>query len=75
MAKKTTIPHQTTDLRATLKDIIHQELTTLPDTLATLEPLQRLNIVCKLMGYVLPKVEAVDYRQGEPLTVNFSTFD
>lgn len=70
MAKKQETPEQplTTDLRAMLKTIVHKELATLPDTLASLDPVQRLNFVCKLMGYVLPKVEAVSHKQGEPLT-------
>jgi hypothetical protein len=73
MAKQTNTPAPplTTDLRAMLKRIVHQELAALPDTLATLDPVQRLNIVCKLMGYVLPKVEAVTHNQGEPLVWKF----
>lgn len=57
----------TTDLRAMLKKIVHRELAALPDTLEQLDPAQRLNVVCKLMGYVLPKVEAVNASHGEPL--------
>lgn len=56
----------TTDLRAMLKKIVHQELAALPDTLEQLDPVQRLNVVCKLMGYVMPKVEAVSASHGEP---------
>jgi len=36
------------------------------DTLKELEPVQRLNILCKLIPYVLPKVESVTHTQGEP---------
>lgn len=61
-------PPLTTNLRAMLKEIIRKELEALPVTLATLDPVQRLNIVCKLISYVLPKVEAVHHKQGEPLT-------
>ncbi|MBP6810857.1 MAG: hypothetical protein KA138_05030 [Saprospiraceae bacterium] len=70
MAKKTEPPDKplTTDLRAMLKEIVHKELAALPETLATLDPVQRLNIICKLVGYVLPKVEAVNHKQGEPRT-------
>jgi len=77
MAKQTQTPALplTTDLRAMLKRIVHQELATLPDTLAGLDPVQRLNIVCKLMGYVLPKIEAVTHKQGEPFSIDFSTHD
>jgi len=53
------------DLRAILKEIVHKELEALPDTLAKLGPIHRLNFTCKVMGYVLPKVEAVNFKQGE----------
>lgn len=77
MAKKAEIQNQirTTDLRAMLKEVIFKELETLPATLASLPTLQRLNYVCKFMGYVLPKVEAVSYKQGEPFDFNLSIHD
>jgi hypothetical protein len=31
-----------------------------------LEPVQRLNILCKLIPYALPKVESVTHKLGEP---------
>ena len=61
----------TNDLRNVLKSIVERELSTLPETLEALEPAQRVAVVCKLMGYVLPKVEAVRHNQGEPLTFDF----
>jgi hypothetical protein len=45
---------------------MQKELEQLPETLKGLEPVQRLNILCKLMPFVLPKVEAVSHEQGEP---------
>jgi len=77
MAKKTEPPAKplTTNLRAMLKEVVRKELEALPDTLAGLDPVQRLNIVCKLIGYVLPKVEAVSHKQGEPLVWDLSTHD
>ena len=36
------------------------------ETLKELEPVQRLNILCKLIPYVLPKVESVTHKLGEP---------
>ena len=57
---------ETTDLRKALKEMMQKELKTLPDTLKELEPVQRLNILCKLIPYVLPKVESVTHTQGEP---------
>jgi hypothetical protein len=58
----------TTDLRKTLKAIMQKEFEQLPETLKELEPKERLNILCKLMPFVFPKVEAVSPTDGEPLT-------
>lgn len=54
------------NLRETLKEQVQRELESLPETLKDLEPEKRLNIVCKLIPYVLPKVEAVHSEKGEP---------
>lgn len=59
----------TLDLRETLKQIIKNEIEKLPQTLATLEPQERLNVLCKLLPYVFPKVEAVHITEGEPWKV------
>ncbi len=56
----------TTDLRDTLKVLIQAELEQLPETLKKLDPIQRLNILCKLMPYVMPKTESVQHTIGEP---------
>ena len=53
-------------IRETLKDLMQKELDQLPETLKDLEPVQRLNILCKFMPYVLPKVESVTHTLGEP---------
>lgn len=60
----------TGNIRETLKELMQKEIERLPDTLKELDPVQRLNILCKLMPYVLPKVESVDYTLGEPETPN-----
>jgi hypothetical protein len=56
----------TGNIRDTLKKMMQKEIESLPDTLKELEPVQRLNILCKLIPYVLPKVESVTHTQGEP---------
>ena len=61
-------------IRGTLKELIHKELEQLPETLKDLEPVQRLNIICKLIPYVLPRIEAVHSEKGEPETENRTTF-
>ena len=55
----------TGSIRETLKDLMQKELEQLPETLKDLEPVQRLNILCKFMPYVLPKVESVTHTLGE----------
>lgn len=56
----------TMGLRETLKSIMQTEIEKLPKTLQELEPKERLSIVCKLMPYVFPKVDAISSREGEP---------
>lgn len=57
---------KTRDLRGILKDIFREEMERLPEYLQSLEPKERLNILCKMMPYVLPKVEAVHATEDEP---------
>lgn len=54
------------NIRETLKELMQKELASLPQTLQELEPEKRLNIVCKLIPYVLPKIETIDAESGEP---------
>ena len=65
----------TGSIRETLKDLMQKELEQLPETLKDLEPVQRLNILCKFMPYVLPKVESVTHTLGEPGAEKKSWFD
>lgn len=54
------------NIRDTLKELMKKELEHLPVTLKELDPIQRLNILCKLMPYVMPKTESVKHNFGEP---------
>jgi hypothetical protein len=45
--------------------LLRRDLEQLPETLKELEPLQRLKILCKLIPYVLPKVDSVTHKLGE----------
>lgn len=56
----------TKNIRETLKELMQKEFEQLPETLKALDPVQRLNVLCKLMPFVLPKVESVTHRMGEP---------
>ena len=57
-----------TDLRYSLKRVIQNELIKFPEQLEALEPKERLNVVCKLIPYVFPRVDAVNLKEGEPFT-------
>jgi len=54
------------DIRATLKELFRAEIERLPEALNGLEEKDRLVFLCKLMPFVLPKVEAVAATKGEP---------
>lgn len=60
----------TNELRNDLKEVIQRELKQLTKQLEALEPKERLNVICKLMPYVFPKVETVHLKEGEPFTFN-----
>jgi len=53
------------NIRETLKEMMEEEIKKLPGTLKKLEPQQRLNILCKLIPFVLPRVESIHHTQGE----------
>ena len=61
----------TTDLRKALKQTLKDEVLNLSETLKELEPKDRLNVVCRLLPYVFPKVDNVRFTQGEPIGKNF----
>ena len=58
----------TNELRNNLKEVIQRELKQLHEQLEALEPKERLNVVCKLMPYVFPKVNTVHLKEGEPFS-------
>lgn len=55
----------TKELRAALKNILHQEIELLPDHFNKLEPKDRLELLTKLLPYALPKVQPESYEIGE----------
>jgi len=72
MNTKTETPQVLTmGLRESLKMIMKDEIERLPEMLEQLDPKERLNIVCKLMPYVFPKVESVSTTQSDPWQVDY----
>jgi hypothetical protein len=59
------------DLRETLKSIMKSEIEKLPETLESLETKDRINIVCKLMPFVFPKIETIKPTTGEPFNIEW----
>ena len=57
----------TKELRSVLKDILYQELEEIQVCLDLLEPKERIELLIKLMPYILPKVTSISYTANEPL--------
>lgn len=57
----------TKELRTVLKDLLYQELEQIQERLDTLKPKERVELLIKLMPYVLPKVTSVSHTTNEPL--------
>lgn len=50
-----------------LKDLIHEEVETLQERLDHLDSKGRLEVLVKLLPYVLPKVQPASHTTDEPL--------
>ncbi len=61
----------TTELRASLKNILADEIKAIPQTLTELDPKERLELIIKLMPFAMPKVQNVNYNNGEPLNLDW----
>ena len=61
----------TKEIRKILNDIVHKELEKIEEKLNTLDPKQRLEILIKLMPYVLPKVESISESDSESKPINW----
>ena len=57
----------TKELRTLLKDILYQELEQIQERLELLKPKERLELLIKLIPYVLPKVTSVSHTTNELL--------
>ena len=65
--QKNTPNRVTKELRTLLKDILYQELEEIQERLELLKPKEKLELLIKLMPYVLPKVTSVSHTANEPL--------
>ena len=65
--QKGTPNRMTKELRSVLKDILYQELEQIQVHLDSLKPKERIELLIKLMPYVLPKITSVSHTINEPL--------
>lgn len=63
-----TVNRLTKELREVLKNLLFEELEALPENINKLEPKDRIEVLIKLIPYILPKVETVPIEKGEPIT-------
>ena len=79
MSKKTDKQNEVTvdDMRRCLKEMMHREITNLPDLVEQLPTEQRIGVVLKMMPFVLPKVDKVSAKSGEPMDLfsDWATYD
>ncbi len=61
----------TNEIRTVLKTVINKELLNIETLFEGLPPKERLEIIVKLIPYVLPKVDNVNYSLGEPMDFGF----
>ena len=65
-------PNKTTsELRIALKHIVDDELQILQDNINELQPKERIDLLIKLLPYVMPKVQTVSARDGEPIGLDW----
>ena len=58
-------------VRDPLKGIMQKEIEKLAETLEAMEPKVSLNVTCKLMPFVFPKVQTVTSSLGENFNTSF----
>ena len=61
----------TKELRTILKDVLYNELEKIEELLDSLEPKERLELVIKLIPFVLPKVDKIGHTSNEPFDAEF----
>lgn len=62
------------NLRKSLKTVLQNELQNMQEHLEGLDPSDRLNFICKLMPFVMPKVHSIHSETGEPKHEGFNIF-
>jgi hypothetical protein len=66
--KAGTLNRRTSEMRDVFKQAMDAEIQGLPELLKQLEPEKRLDLVIKLLPYVMPRVNPVSMNEGEPFS-------
>jgi len=61
----------TKELRTILKNVLYNELENIEELLESLEPKERVELVIKLIPFILPKVNRIGHTYNEPFDVTF----
>ena len=69
--KKGTPNKLTKEIRTVLKDLIYKELDEIQEHLDSLEPKQRIELLIKLIPFILPKVDKIGHTYNEPFEMDF----
>ena len=64
--KKGTPNKLTKELREVLKNVLYNEIENIEESLKSLEPKQRIELLVKLMPFIFPKITSVHFREDEP---------
>lgn len=71
--RKPGVPNKMTkELRKILKFFVSNELRRLPKRIKALKKKERIELLIKLLPYVLPKVEPISHTSGEPIDLSFN---
>jgi len=61
----------TKEMRTILKTILFTELENIEELMNSLDSKQRIELVIKLLPFILPKVETVSHTYNEPVDFSF----
>ena len=61
----------TKEMRTILKNILFAELENIEELMESLDSKQRIELVIKLLPFILPKVETVSHTYNEPIDFSF----
>jgi hypothetical protein len=56
----------TKEIRVILKSVLGRELEQLPDIMDKLEPRDRVDMICKMLKFIMPPISKVGSGYGEP---------